>query len=153
MSTPMITEEEQLALRNRAKAELERLEIRLAEKEKIQIVDEFKNKFNICETVYKIILEEHQKSKGKKIEKQSLSLTMKQVPYALKFAGYTFEKDLLTELFGASSPTGKSTAKKLRNETTHGISKKAVEEIVSRKDELFGYMDSFLSVIRTQDLN
>ena len=56
------------------------------------------------------------------------------------------------ELFGASSQKGK-TVKKLRDETTHGINEKAVKEIVARKDELFSYMDEFLTGIRSFESN
>ncbi len=150
MSSPKkISEQEKLNLRKSAKAELERLEKCLSEPNTVQILDEFKNKFNICETVYKVILDEHQKYKDNQTE-GFLKLDMRQVPYALKFAGYNFDRSLLNELFGNSSSKGK-TIKKLRNEITHGINKKAVEEILNRKDELFGYMDCFLWVIRTFD--
>lgn len=147
MSATKISEQERQALRNNAKAELERLETCLADQSTVQLLDEFKNKFNICETVYKIILAEHQKRKGKQAT-TSLKINMTQVPYALEFAGYTFDRTLLKELFGASSEKGK-TVKKLRDETTHGINEKAVKEIIDRKDELFGYMDEFLTGIRS----
>ena len=147
MSTPKITEQERQVLRNNAKTELERLEACLADKRTVQLLDEFKNKFNICESVYKVILAEHQKRKGKP-DTAYLKVYMTQVPHALNFAGYTFERTLLNELFGASSQKGK-TVKKLRDETTHGINEKAVVEIKTRKDELFGYMDAFLTGIRS----
>lgn len=149
MSAPKITEQEKQILRNNAKTELERLEACLSDQGTVQLLDEFKNKFNICESVYKVILAEHQKRKGKPASAY-LKVYMTQVPYALDFAGYTFDRTLLNELFGASSEKGK-TVKKLRDETTHGINEKAVLEIASRKDELFGYMDAFLSEIRNFD--
>ena len=147
MSSPKITEQEKQTLRNNAKTELERLEAILADQHTAQLLDEFKNKFNICETVYKVILAEHQRRKGKQVT-AFLKVDMTQVPYALNFAGYSFERTLLNELFGASSQKGK-TVKKLRDETTHGINDKAVKEIIARKDELFGYMDEFLTGIRS----
>lgn len=147
MSSPKITEQEQQVLRNNAKTELERLEACFADQSTVQLLDEFKNKFNICESVYKVVLAEHQKRKGKQVT-TFLKLDMTQVPHALKFAGYSFERTLLNELFGSSSPKGK-TVKKLRDETTHGINEKAVREIIARKDELFGYMDEFLTGIRS----
>lgn len=146
MSSPKISEQEKQSLRNSAKIELERLEACLADQCTVQLLDAFKNKFNICETVYKVILAEHQKRKGKATT-NFLKVDMRQVPYALNFAGYTFDQTLLNELFGVSSQKGK-TVKKLRDETTHGINEKAVTEIVTRKDELFGYMDAFLTGIR-----
>jgi hypothetical protein len=147
MSSPKITEQEKQVLRNNAKTELERLEAILADQHTAQLLDKFKNEFNICETVYKVILAEHQRRKGKK-DTAFLKVDMTQVPYALNFAGYSFERTLLNELFGASSQRGK-TVKKLRDETTHGINDKAVKEIIARKDELFGYMDEFLTGIRS----
>lgn len=153
MSAATITEHQKLVLRNKAKAELLRLETYLSNQSTVQIVDAFKNKFNLCETVYKIILAEYVKHKKSK-SKDSLKIIMNQVPAALKFAGYTFDKALLNEIFGSSSNNKKNnTIKRLRNATTHGIKKKAVEEIISRKDELFGYMDTFLCQIHSHDSN
>lgn len=149
MSSITISEEKKKKLRNKAKGELERLESCLMDQDTVELLDRFKNKFNICETVYKVILAEHQKCKGKQTG-GFLKVNMTQVPYALSFAGYIFEKELLNELFGASSENGK-TVKKLRDETTHGIKKSAVEEIINREAELFGYMDEFLMEIRSHD--
>ena len=47
MSAPKITDQEKKALRNNAKTELERLEACLADQRTVQLLDEFKNKFNI----------------------------------------------------------------------------------------------------------
>lgn len=149
MSSIKISPEIQRNLRNNAKAELTRLESIQNNIETIKLLDEFKNKFNICESVYKVVLKEHQISKGK-TDTNYLKLIMTQVPFALSFAGYSFEKDLLNELFGSSSKKG-MTVKKLRDAVTHGINEKAVKEISDRKDELFGYMDDFLNTIRNFD--
>ena len=75
---------------------------------------------------------------------------MTQVPFALAFAGYNFDKELLNELFGSSSQKG-MTVKKLRDAVTHSIDEKAVKEITDRQNELFGYMDDFLNTIRNFD--
>ena len=147
MSSPKISDKEKQLLRSNAKEELERLEACLSDDSTVQLLDDFKNRFNVCETVYKVILAEHQKCKGNTAA-DFLKVNMTQVPHALKFAGYNFERKLLNELFGAKSGKGK-TVKKLRDETTHGINQKAVAEIVARKDELFGYMDEFLTGIRS----
>ena len=75
---------------------------------------------------------------------------MRQVPYALEFAGYSFDKDLLNALFGAKSNKG-TTVKKLRDAVTHGFNKDAINEIQERQKELFNYMNCFLECIRTFD--
>ncbi|MBR4013919.1 MAG: hypothetical protein IKJ00_06450 [Clostridia bacterium] len=144
-----LTKQEQRKLRNKAKEEVERLERILNDEVTSKSLDDFKNKFNICESAYKIILRKHQIQKGKS-NTTSLKINMTQVPHALRFAGYNFDDDLLTHLFGAKSQKGK-TVKKLRDNITHGIDEKSVKEIINRKDELFGYMDSFINIIKTYD--
>lgn len=144
-----ISAEEQRDLRESAKIELMRLEAFFQNEDVTELLDRFKNRFNQCETVYKVILAEHQKRKGRK-NNEHLKVNMTQVPHALSFAGYSFKKDELNELFGSSSPKG-TTVKRLRDAVTHGIDAKAVNEITTREKELFGYMDNFLAVIRTFD--
>ena len=56
---------------------------------------------------------------------------MTQVPHALNFAGYTYDKHLLTNLFGGEDRVGRRTVKKLRDALTHSMSKSAVEELRS----------------------
>ena len=147
-----LTDKEKIELRNKAKFEIERIEKIFNDKETLQLLDSFKNKFNICESAYKIVLLEHQKAKGNNTNLNRLRLTMTQVPYALNFAGYTFNLELLNELFGSESKiNGCKTVKILRNSLTHGISDKCVNEIKKRKEELFDYMDSFLHIIKTFD--
>lgn len=136
-------------MRESARLELARLETVFENQQTIELLDNFKNRFNLCETVYKVILKKHQENKGKKFT-SFLKVSMTQVPYALSFAGYSFDEAMLNELFGASGKKG-TTVKKLRDAVTHGIDPKAVSEIIARKEELFGYIDSFLSVIRTFD--
>lgn len=89
MAKIKITEQEQLHLRHRARSEVEKLEVILSNSAIVKTLDEFKNKFNICETAYKIVLAEHQRRKGKNAK--CLKLDMKQVPHALPFAGYSFD--------------------------------------------------------------
>lgn len=152
MSKPKITEEEKKKLRDSAKAELERLEAIYSNQEVTKLLDDFKGKYNLCESVYKVILVRYQNAKGLK-PKEYLAVDGRQVEAALKFAGYNFDKALLAEIFGAKSQKGKTvhTVKKLRDAVTHGIASKAVQEITDRKEELFGYMDAFLSGVRDFD--
>lgn len=150
MASINISDEDKKKLRSAAKSEVERLETLLKEDRNTKIVDAFKNRFNVCESAYKIILAEHQKRKGKK-QTTHLKIDMRQVPSALTFAGYTFEKQLLSDLFGGKPAAKGRTAKQLRDGTSHSIDESAVKEIVSRKDELSKYMDEFLEIIKTFD--
>ncbi len=145
--------DEQKALRKKTRAELDRIEKILEKDETVQLLNEFKNKFNLCETAYKVVFKEYKKTnpnKSKENGKGDLDIAMTQVPFVLKFAGYDVEKNLLKEIFG-SSGSKRMTAKSLRNAVTHGIDEKAVKQIEDRKDELFGYMDEFLNLIKSSD--
>lgn len=92
----ILTEEEQLVLRNKAKAELERLETELSDLETKKMIDNYKEKFSLCEKVYKIIFDEHQFKKTGE-HPQRMQIKMTQVSHALNFAGYTYDKNLLTK--------------------------------------------------------
>ncbi len=138
--------EKQKKLRNKTKIELERLE-KIMEDDKIKnLLNAFLNKFILCETTYKVVLKKYKESKNKTTSE--LKLHMNQIPHALMFAGYTFDKDFLNELFGSKKGT---TVKKLRDAITHGFNQKAINEIILREEEIFGYMDSFLNTIKTFD--
>lgn len=147
--TPL-SDTEKLALRNKAKAELNRLEKVFADEQTKKKIDDFKDRFAVCEIVYKVILEDHQVNKFGK-HKDRLQVGMREAPYALEYAGYDFNKELLTSLFGAEGRIGKRSVKKLRDSLTHSINKSAVEELKSREKELYGYMDCFLDKIRKFD--
>ena len=144
-----MTDADKAALRQKAKAELKRLETYENMVETTELLNRFKNKYNICETVYKIILAAYRQQKEIK-NKNRLLVNMRQVPSAMAFAGYALDKELLQEIFGAKSSRGK-TIKKLRDSVTHGINSKSVQEIQAREKELFTYMDIFLSVIRNEE--
>ena len=147
--TPL-TPLEQLALRNRAKTELERLDGILLDKDLKILVDDFKDKFSVCEIVYKVILEDHQYNKYG-IHKDRLQVSMKEAPYVLTYEGYDFDKKLLSHLFGSEEHIGKRSVKKLRDSLTHSMNKSAVDELIKRNGELNGYMENFLKKIRNFD--
>ena len=147
--TPL-SDAEKLALRNKAKAELDRLEEVFADEQTKKKIDDFKDRFSVCEIVYKVILEDHQFNKFG-VHKDRLQVSMKEAPHALKYAGYDFDKGLLTSLFGAEEHIGKRSVKKLRDSLTHSVNKRDVDELKSREKELYGYMDSFLDKIREFD--
>lgn len=149
-SVTPLSEEEQLILRNKAKAELDRLMAIYNDEETKQLVEDFKSRFGICEIVYKVVLDDHQFNKTGQ-HPEYMKVTMAQVPHALKYAGYDYEKDLLNKLFGAEDRIGKRSVKKLRDSLTHSMNQKAIDELKDRLEELNGYMDDFLGKISTYD--
>ena len=150
MSQKKITPAQRKGYRDQAKSELLRLEAIYGREDERKIIDEFKGKFLICEIVYKAILDEHQYWKhGVRADRYTIS--MKQVPHALKFAGYDFEKSLLDKLFSSENRYGKRSVKNLRDALTHSVKEKDVKELIDRNQELHSYMDSFLDKIKLFD--
>lgn len=152
MASKKISEEEQLKVRNKAKAELTRLQKTLADDATRKMIDAFKNKFTVCERVYKTVLLDYRKAAGKQVKIENLKITMQQVDPALNsFAGYGYDLDLLRKIFGSEKKLNNRSAKKIRDLLTHDLNNSALEELKKREDELHGYMDEFLETIATFD--
>lgn len=130
MATPRITAAEQVDLRNKARRELERMNTLFNDNETVQLLDAFKNRFNACETVYKVILSDYLRRKGENANR--LKINMHQVPAALGFAGYGFDRELLQELFGSEEKVGSRSVKKLRDATTHGVKQCAINRSIRK---------------------
>ena len=145
-----LNEKEKKALREKAKAEYKRLLSIQNDLATLKMINGFNNKFLICEVIYKVILEEYQCSRTGK-RSSVFKIHMNQVIPALSFAGYNFDKALLTPVFGTEKGVGKRTVKSLRDALTHEVSKSAVDELYDRNKELHGYMDRFLEIIQTFD--
>lgn len=142
-----LTEKEQLNLRQQAKKSIETIEKLCNYEDNNKILNEFKNKFILCETAYKTILKNFKKDE----DESKLKINMNQVATYLKKVGYNFDYELLDKIFSYKNEKGSRSAKFLRNEVSHKPNKSSVDEIVNRKDELFGYMDEFINVIKTFD--
>lgn len=146
------SEEEKLALRNKAKKELLELESRVNESDVFEDINNFKNKFLICEKIYKCLLEPYLKEKNELPDKnRNLTIRMNQVKPVLFGVGYDFDEEILVKIFGSEYHRGKMSVKKIRNSLTHDMKKNDIEEFKKRKDELNSYMDYFLEKIRNFD--
>ena len=145
-----LTIEAQSALRGRVKTELERLEAIYSDEVAREKISKFKEKFGICEMVYKVVFADYELSRtGTRPER--MKITMKQAPSALSYAGYDFDRVLLTKLFGAEERIGRRSVKKLRDALTHALKQSAIDELMAREEELYGYMDQFLTKVREFD--
>ena len=140
-----ISVDEKRSIQKRASDELLRLDMLLNSRERVKI-DNIKDKFAVCELVYKLVLTEY--LKHKKNNYTDLKIQMSQVPYALAFAGYNFDYNLLNKLFGSNTEIGKKSVKKIRDSLNHSLDDKTMKELNDRYDDLISTMDGFLDVIR-----
>ena len=130
----------------KVQAELQRLEEVFENEDVTQKIDTLKDKFSVCEIVYKIILKDYLKSKNE--DTNELDINMTQVKPALRYAGYIIDTEEVRKLFGSQKTVGSRSVKKIRNELNHTLKQSAVTELIDRYDELIGYRDSFLNMIR-----
>lgn len=146
------TDKDRFKLRCRVIKEIKRIKSQLKEKNEMEEVERFKEKFMLCERAYKIVLGEYKEVKdGEVIKEGRLKITMKQVPGALEFAGYKFKKEMLSRLFSGEDHRGIKSAKKLRDALTHKLSENDVEELMKRKKQLYKDMDNFIELIESYD--
>lgn len=70
----------------------------------------------------------HHQYKKTGIHLKYMTVSMREAPYALAYAGYDYDRVLLSKLFGAEERVGKRSVKKLRDALTHSMNTKAIEE-------------------------
>ena len=101
-------------------------------------------------TVYKVIFAVYELNRtGTRPER--MQITMRQAPTALSYAGYDYDRELLKKLFGSEDRIGIRSVKKLRDALTHSVKQNAIDELLAREEELFGYMEQFLTKVREFD--
>lgn len=145
-----LNNEEKLEIRNKAKAEIIRIsniENTKQYKENFDKIENFKNKFLKCERAYKIILQIHQKNRNREFDLEKLKIDMRQVPNALHYVGYSFDDTLLDRLFGTYKITHFVSAKDIRNNISHDLNEKYINELICRYTEINKDMDNFLNTI------
>ena len=94
-----ITEKEQKKIRKEAKKELGILETFYSDASTVDLLNLFKSRFNICETVYKKVLKRYLNMQKKANQSGHLKINVSRVKAVFKFAGYDIEESLLTDLF------------------------------------------------------
>jgi hypothetical protein len=73
---------------------------------------------------------------------------MKEIPAALKYAGYNIDSDILNSIFSGSGKyrkRGTMSARLLRNAVIHNLSEPDIKEICNRYEHLYNTMNIFLS--------
>ena len=85
-----MTENIKRGLRKKAQTEIQRLDELFENEDVTQKIDTLKDKFSVCEIVYKIILKDYLKSKNE--DTNELDINMTQVKPALRYAGYIPKK-------------------------------------------------------------
>lgn len=125
----------------------------LKKNDKLRYRYQFLEKFTLCEICCKAILKEYKKNNKTFSSEKNLKLNMREIPAALKFAGYSIEEEILSIVFSSSGnymKRGSKSAKQLRNGIVHNLSESDIEEVCKRYIFLCTAMDSFLNYFRKE---
>lgn len=112
---------------------------------------QFLDDFVLCEIVCKAVLALYKKNNKTYSSDKDLRLDMKEIPAALKYAGYNVDNDILSNIFAGSGNyrrRGTKSAKLLRNGIIHNLSETDVVEMCNRFEHLHNTMNAFLSHFR-----
>lgn len=149
MKNTKIPFEDEKSLKKKLKNELNRFNKILLDCNTRELIEEFKSKFQICEILYKLILEKYNIDRKKNVKMKELKLKANEAKRALKYVNFTLKDDIVNQLFGSESRVGKRSIKNIRDSLTHSLTNSVIEELKNRKDELFNVMDYFLNMIES----
>lgn len=136
-------------LRNNVHKRLKKIESCLGDKRKCEAKDQFLEKFMVCETICKRILDAYYTSKGKKKAMRDIKLNLTDIKAAMKYAGYIItDNALLGDVFSSEDKRGSKSAKSLRNGIVHSLQIEDINEVFNRHSFLMLRMDAYLQLIK-----
>lgn len=111
------------------------------------VKDQFIEKFILCEIALKTVLNNYYKVHGKEKETENIEMGLSTIKAALKLAQYDVEDENLEKLFKAKRKRGERSARDLRNGIVHDLKVPDLQELIDRKDKLFGLLDDFTALL------
>lgn len=111
----------------------------------------FLDEFVLCEIACKAVVSMYRKNNRTFTSERDLKLDMKEIPAAMKYAGYSIDNDVLNVIFAGSGPyrkRGTKSTKQLRNAIIHNLSEPDIQEMRNRYEYLHNVMNTFLDSFR-----
>jgi|GEM_PF-4911907 hypothetical protein len=110
--------------------------------------DLFLEKYSKCEVLCRPILQSYLKEIEEYTSDSEIGMELNRIKDAMADANYFFEDNkLLTRIFGKEDKQGKSSCRFLRNKISHELMKRALHEVVERKEQLNEDMDIFIEAV------
>lgn len=118
-----------------------------------EVKDTFLEKFILCEIGLKTVLNYYYKYQGQEKEATDIEMGLSTIKAALKLVQYNIPDDTLERMFKAKKKRGERSVRDLRNGIVHDLTIPDLQEVIARKDELFGLMDEFVAALTTSKNN
>lgn len=146
-----LSSEQQQVLRRKAYNLLNKKQSLLASADTKTMVNDFIEKFVLCETICKSILKEYFKAGNENPAEKDIKLDVRNIKGALNYLGYTYDDNIIKGIFGSGkTDEGNKTLKTLRNEVIHNPKQGVINEIINRNTEINNLFDSFINIIVIQ---
>ena len=110
--------------------------------------NEFLTLFTLCEITCKTVIEHYKKLHKNEKSANDIRLDMRTIPHAMQAFNIDIEEHTLTKIFSANNQRGNKSAKKLRNGIIHALNAEDISEVISRQEELYEVMNTYLSHFR-----
>ncbi len=121
----------------------------LTNHKKIEKVNQFLNKYIVCEVIVKEIIYKYKLINGEKIEKRNIRMHLTDIKKCLKFFSLECNVILLNKLFSCVEyPIKDRSCKKLRDRYVHGFDLKSIHLICDNYSNYMALMDEFLHSIK-----
>lgn len=108
---------------------------------------DFMTKFAAVENAYKIMLLNYLRDRGQQESFEDLRVESPQVQAVLKYYGISLSDSDRNNIFNGRQAKGKRKARGLRNSLAHRPNPDALNELDSKKSQLFASMDAFRASI------
>ena len=108
---------------------------------------DFMTKFAAVESAYKIFLLNYLLDKGQKASIEDLKIDPRQVRTVLRYYGIVLSDSDRDNIFNGRRAKGERKARGLRNSLAHKPNAGALNELDSKKSQLFASMDAFRASI------
>ena len=108
---------------------------------------DFMTKFAAVESAYKIFLLNYLLDKGQKVPIEDLKIDPRQVRTVLRYYGIALSDSDRDNIFNGRQARGERKARGLRNSLAHRPNAGALNELDSKKNQLFASMDALAEAI------
>lgn len=142
-----LTGNEQKAVAQRAKQQMDDVRKALEEETNQEQYRQFLQHWSVIEAGYKSLLKDYLRAQGKKINSRSLQIRINQAPAVLRFAGVEFDAECINLLFKSNQKIGMRGARGIRNALVHKPTKSTVEELSKKYPSLIQAMEELETAI------
>lgn len=144
----LIDEKKRREVLQRACQAMSDVEASMASEENKKTYLEFMVRYTAIERAYKVLLRSYLQETGRKTSsRETLCIQSRDIPYVLSYFGIDLSDSDKDNVFNGKNKKGERKARGLRNSLAHRPNTDALNELDSKKNQLFASMDALVEAI------